>query len=203
MQRAIFKRLYDSAKAPEDLPWAHRDPTAFLSDIVSIRDPVRALDIGCGTGVDSVFLASKRWQVTSLDFMPLALAMTKTRAAAAGVDVTTVEGAVNEWTAPAPFDLIVDASCFHNMPRLERGAYRARLLSWLKPCGEYVLVHFDKRHFFDWRPIGPKRIARPDILAFFAPDLSEHAHHNTLHTGQRFPIGPTFGMNTYWFRRPA
>jgi SAM-dependent methyltransferase len=200
-QRAIFEHLYRQAKRPEDLPWAHREPTAFLPEVVSARAPGRALDIGCGTGVDSVFLASRGWAVTSLDFMTPALAMTRARAEAAGVSVTTAEAAINEWAAPHPFDFIVDAGCFHNMPRSERAAYRARLLSCLPPGGDYVLVHFDKRHALDWRPIGPKRIARPDILAFFAPELTEQAYVRTVHTGQRLPIGPTFAMNTFWLRR--
>jgi len=49
-------------------------PTLFLAEIGQRRKPGRALDIGCGAGTDSVYLAKKVWDVTSLDFMPKALA---------------------------------------------------------------------------------------------------------------------------------
>jgi SAM-dependent methyltransferase len=70
----IFYKIYDWAGSDRSkLPWAHDEPTLFLRDIVAQRGkPGKALDIGCGAGTDSLYLAGKDWDVTSLDFMPAA-----------------------------------------------------------------------------------------------------------------------------------
>lgn len=49
-------------------------PNAFLREIVESRPVGCALDIGCGSGRDAVFLASRGWDVTAVDHLPDALA---------------------------------------------------------------------------------------------------------------------------------
>jgi SAM-dependent methyltransferase len=202
-ENSHFKRIYDKAGRPDKLPWNHTDPTPFLPEAAASRQPARALDIGCGSGVDSVYLASQGWDVTSLDFTPDAIEMTNNRAEEAGVTVSTVRANVLEWSCLDSFDLIVDAGCLHNMamtPEL-RLAYRQQVLSWLAEEGDYVLVHFEKRHPFDWRPIGPKRIRRTEIDEFFAPDMKEHDFRRRTMTRQSIMMGPTFAIGHYWFKR--
>jgi len=48
-------------------------PTAFLEQSVSNLGPGQALDLGCGTGRDAVFLAPLGWEVTAVDILPDAL----------------------------------------------------------------------------------------------------------------------------------
>ena len=83
-EKKTFFATYDWAKSWQDLPWAHDEPTLFLAEICERRKPGRALDIGCGAGTDSVYLAKKGWDVTSLDFMPKALEFTQSRARRGG-----------------------------------------------------------------------------------------------------------------------
>jgi hypothetical protein len=49
-------------------------------------------------------------------------------------------------------------------------------LSWLAADGDFVLVHFGKRHRLDWHPFGPIRATRADVLALYSPELVEIAH---------------------------
>ena len=170
-EETIFKKIYERVEDPDRLPWAHAEPTSFLSDIVTSREPGKAVDIGCGSGVDSVYLAENGWQVTAMDFTAEALEMTRNRAKEAGVELTLIQGDAVTHDLGATFDLVIDAGVLHNMKKHRHQDYRHQLLKWLKPDGEFVLVHFEKRHAFDWRPIGPRRVARQDIQAFFAPEL--------------------------------
>jgi len=200
-EQRTFSAIYRRAGSPGRLPWSHDEPTQFLSAIVSARPPGTAMDIGCGSGVDSVFLAQQGWQVTSIDFMAPALAMTRERCAQAGVITTTVQADVTSWATPQRFDLILDAGVLHNMKPARHAAYRLRILEWLAPAGDFVLVHFLKRHVLDWRPIGPRRRTRADLCRMFAPDLREANYHERLSAGLPIIIGPSMIVATYHFRR--
>jgi SAM-dependent methyltransferase len=201
-EQRSFTMIYNRAKAADKLPWNHREPTHFLSTVAANRPKKgNALDIGCGSGVDSVYLAGQGWNVTSLDFVPDALRMTGERAKKAGIDLNIVQADVTAWNAPQRYDLIVDAGCLHNMKPVRHDAYRRRLMEWLTDDGDFVLVHYLKRHALDWRPVGPTRRSRQWVEAFFAPGLVEKDYLEKTYTGLPIVIGPTMAMSTYWFRR--
>src|SRR5438034_5336187 len=68
--------------------WERAVPPSGLVDLVegpSALPPGRALDLGCGTGTDSVYLALHGWDVTGVDMVPKALAAARRRAVVAGV----------------------------------------------------------------------------------------------------------------------
>ena len=90
--RLTQEMFYKKAKTPKDLPW-HRDtPDGFILDVVATRaKPGRALDLGCGSGVFSVWLAKQGYEVTGLDVIPRAIEMSKERAVAEGSALTTDE----------------------------------------------------------------------------------------------------------------
>src|SRR5512142_3178610 len=56
--------------------------------------PGRALDLGCGSGREAVYLAQQGWEVTGVDGESRALARARERAAAVGVLVNSVHGDV-------------------------------------------------------------------------------------------------------------
>lgn len=203
LERMALRRIYKGAAEADRLPWHHKEPTTFLSEVVQSREkPGRALDIGCGSGIDSVYLASQGWDVTSLDFIPDALTMTRTRADAAGVTLNLIEADAMTWSCPADsFDLIIDGGCLHSKKQSDRPKYKANILNWLAKGGDYVLIHFEKRHSLDWRPIGPRRVSRENILAFLTPELVEKTYKRTVLTGQVIIMGPTITYVTYWFQK--
>ncbi len=205
MSRRLFRMLYDRAKSADDLPWHRTEPPALLVEAVAARQtpPGRALDIGCGSGVFSVWLAERGYDVTAIDFTPAALEMARDRAQKAGADITFHEVDVTTpWEASAPFDVVVDSGCLHCFGApAPRAAYRANVLSWLAPNGDYLLGHFLKRHALDWRPIGPHRFRPERITALFAPDLEQQRQHQATVLRLPLPIGPKIMAGEFWFRR--
>jgi SAM-dependent methyltransferase len=194
--------IYAQAGRAEALPWHRDEPAKLLSEIISARgDPGRALDIGCGSGVDSVYMAQNGWDVTSLDFMPDALRMARERARQARVNITTIQADALEWDAPADtFDLIVDIGCLHSKTGAARRIYRDKIISMLKRGGDYLLLHFERRHFFDWRPVGPRRRTRAQIHTLFEPELIEKQHVRNSMRGPTPLIGLHSSSISYWFR---
>ena len=200
VQRTVFARLYRRAPSVESLPWHREQPPPLLERAVAARADVRgrALDLGCGEGVYSVWLAQQGYAVVGVDFVPAALAAARARAERAGVDVELREGDVVEFASPAPFDVVLDSGCLHHLPGPKVAAYRARLDEWLAPGGDYVLVHFLHRPRIGWIPKGPRHMPRDEAVARFAP-LELRAYDET-EFDVPFPMG-RMRAGVYWFRR--
>lgn len=197
-----FNATYDWAKNWEDLPWSHNEPTVFLSEICRRRKPGKALDIGCGAGTDSVFLASQGWEVTSLDFVAKALEYTQQRAAEQGLSVNPVVADITTWEPPEQYDIVLDHGLLHNMDPVRHDAYRETVMKALAPDGEFVLLHWHPR--YDGQPngkMGPTRVNRADIKSFFAPDLQERFFAREEFEDLTSLVGGGMVQAYYWFRR--
>lgn len=201
-EKQTFRATYDWARTWQDLPWAHEEPTLFLAEICRRRPPGRALDIGCGAGTDSLFLAQMGWDVTALDFMPRALEYTQRRAAEKGLGVRPVEADITEWQPDGRYDLVLDHGLLHNMDPVRHPAYRACLLQALADDGDFVLLH--------WHPrapgqangrMGPRRVDRETINAFLAPDLQERYFACEEFEDLPDVVGGGMTQASYWFRR--
>ena len=197
-----FQAHYAREKAGKPLPWQHAEPNRFLDPITETRDkPGKALDLGCGSGVDSVHLAELGWRVTSLDFMQQALDMTVERAREAGVTIEPVHADVTEWDNDSQFDLLLDSGLLHNMSRDKIAGYRERILQWLQPDGDFVLAHWESRADNDRLRGGARRASRAQLVEFFAPELIEHRFGRLEADGLPARVGPDLSVGFYWFRR--
>jgi SAM-dependent methyltransferase len=103
------------------LPWDTGQPSSELQRVLrrnSIQ-PCRALELGCGTGTNSVWLAQQGFEVTGIDLAPLAVERAEQRAHAAGVKVHFVVADVLHLPDPGgPFGFFFDRGCYHAV-RLE------------------------------------------------------------------------------------
>src|ERR1700757_1582905 len=91
----LFRAMYRVGFTPWD---GHPQPKS-LQDLVEGNDSpalpaATALDIGCGTGDTSIYLAQHGWQVTGVDFVPRALAKARAKAQARQVSVNFVQADV-------------------------------------------------------------------------------------------------------------
>jgi methyl halide transferase len=118
-----------------DIPWDTGIPSSELQQMIRAHKvlPCRALELGCGTGSNSVWLAQQGFEVVGLDIAPVALDQARKRARDAGVSIQFLEADV---LAPpdlgAPFGFFFDRGCYHAVRRDKPTAYApavARLLS--------------------------------------------------------------------------
>lgn len=110
--QAFWEELWTRTLQGQAAKVAARGPSAQLVSVAEELAPGRALDAGCGHGAETLWLASRGWEVTAVDFSASALAHGRAMAAALGEDVaariTWVEGDLATWTAPArQFHLVV------------------------------------------------------------------------------------------------
>jgi SAM-dependent methyltransferase len=202
LDRLVMNKFYSRAKTPHDIPWHRDEPDPFLVDVVRTRArPGRALDLGCGTGSFSVYLAQQGYEVTGLDLFPRALEMGQSRAQRESVDVNWVQADLFDWQPPEPFDLVLDSGCLHSLVGGNLPRYKKQLLSWLAPGGDYVLGHWGKKNALDWLPIGPRRRTRESLVHLFSPELREFRAQQVLMTDIPKPFGPTVLGLAIWFKR--
>jgi SAM-dependent methyltransferase len=148
-------------------PWERDEAPAELVAVAGELAPGRALDIGCGTGRDSVYLAREGWQVTALDDVPRALAAARARGARAGVDVDWRRQDVTRLRdsgLSAGYALLYDRGCYHGLSQAQRDDY-AEGVRWLAGEGASLLL-------FSFGPggprVGPDGATREEIESRFA-----------------------------------
>ena len=194
-----MERVYRKAKKPSDLLWHSNEPSAFLTEAMKLRKGGKALDLGCGAGVFSVYMAKAGFEVTGIDFISEALTMAKQLADREGVAVRWLNEDLLNWKAIEKFDIILDSGCLHTID--DKFRFKGKILEWLANDGDFVLGHFGRRNFFDWRPMGPIRRSKETLTQLFSPELALHKYEARVQENVPLPIGPTVQLQSLWFKR--
>ena len=111
------------------------------------RAPGRAIDLGCGTGTNVVYLAERGWRAVGVDFVGRAIERARRRALDAGVEarVELRRADVTRLGDLGRFDLALDMGCLHSVPSEGRSRYAAWLARSLRPGAPYLLYAFTAR----------------------------------------------------------
>jgi len=74
----------------DEIPWNSKEPPNALVQLVESGQvrPCRAIDLGCGTGNCTIYLASKGFEMTGVDISPTAVKIARENAEKMGVDCT-------------------------------------------------------------------------------------------------------------------
>lgn len=145
-------------------PWDGHPLAAGLRALVeSGLEPGRALDIGCGTGDNCVYLAQHGWQVTGIDYVETAVRRARAKMSAAGVEVTVRRADATRLRSEGVgtgFDLIVDNGCLHGMSDGDRDAYVREVTAVAGPAAHLLLVEFVPGASFGVPGIAPADVER-------------------------------------------
>jgi SAM-dependent methyltransferase len=103
----------ESYASGEPLPWDTGTPDPQLVEMIESRAiaPGRALDIGCGTGTNAIYLAQHGFDVLGVDISEHAV--DKARAKAQGRCRFEVVDFLAAAPAGGPFEFVFDRGCFH------------------------------------------------------------------------------------------
>jgi ubiquinone/menaquinone biosynthesis C-methylase UbiE len=132
-------------------PWDGHPLAQSVRDLVEGTDDTTALpagsalELGCGTGDCSIYLAQHGWNVTAVDFVAKPLERARAKAAAAGAAVDFVQADVTQLSRAgigANFELIVDNGCLHNMSDADRAAYVREISTVAAPGARLLIVAF-------------------------------------------------------------
>lgn len=160
LDRGTFENIY--AGQPR---WEIGRPQRVFLDAAD-RITGSILDVGCGTGENALFFASRGQKVTGIDFLAEPISRARQKAAERGLTATfLVMDALALKELPEVFDSAIDSGLFHVFTDEDQRRFVEGLASVLKPGGRLFLLSFS-----DAEPgeQGPRRLSRKQIENAFA-----------------------------------
>jgi methyl halide transferase len=148
-------------------PWDVKRPDSHLKEIVNntpIR-PCRALELGCGTGTNAIWLARQGFDVTAIDLSATALEHARAKQ---GADACAFVLA-NFFDDPLPgtdFGFVFDLGCLHGFSNVEhRDMLARRIAQCLREGGCWLNIS----SCLDGQAVCPSRLSAAQITAAVEP----------------------------------
>lgn len=119
-------------------------PNRFVERYCSDLEPGTAIDLAAGEGRNAVWLATKGWHVTAVDFSRVGLDKARRLAADHGVtdEVDIVNADALTFEPSEPVDLVVIA--YLQIPAEQQRTALMHAASWLQPGGTILIVAHDR-----------------------------------------------------------
>ena len=110
-EESRFKQRYETGNTPWDL--GRPDPNLIQTVTAVPIKPCMALDIGCGTGDNSIWLSQQGFQVTGIDSLEIAIKKAREKAAKANTGCAFAVGDILKSRIEGTFGFAFDRGCFH------------------------------------------------------------------------------------------
>jgi 2-polyprenyl-3-methyl-5-hydroxy-6-metoxy-1,4-benzoquinol methylase len=176
-QTARFDRGYREGTPP----WVIDEPQPAVVGLErdgGFRGAV--LDIGCGTGEHTVFLAGRGYDVLGADASPAALAWARRRADEKGVAVRFTQVDALDPAGLGVFDTILDSALFHVFGPDDQARYAEGLLGLCEPGAVLHVLALARTDGPAFGPVIPQSAIR---AAFARPGWSVEAIFSTTYGG--------------------
>jgi SAM-dependent methyltransferase len=149
-ERWSFSLAYRRGRMPWDSGVVPPELREFVEG-APVSSPGYALDIGCGTGTNSLYLAHHGWQVVGVDFAGPAIRRANEKLKQAGALTGSARFFCRDASLPQTFDLghtcslFFDLGCLHTIPPERRAGYASGLIRYASPGALYLLYGFAPR----------------------------------------------------------
>jgi 2-polyprenyl-3-methyl-5-hydroxy-6-metoxy-1,4-benzoquinol methylase len=164
-----YKKRYEAG----DTPWDIGKPDFNLIQTINTMaiKPSKVLDIGCGTGNNSIWLSQNKFEVTGVDTSEIAIQKAIEEASRVNVKCTfiVIDFLTNKIEG-GPFDFVFDRGCFHSLTSDEQRKHFAEsVAAHLEKDGLWLSIvgNADEQRDF---PGPPQRTAR-DIVNSVEPNF--------------------------------
>jgi len=160
-------RPWDASYRDGPAPWDIDRPQPAVVRLTSEDGFAGAvLDAGCGTGENTMYLASSGLTVLGVDVADTALDIARARAANRGIAVEFAwADALRLEMLGRTFETVLDSGLFHTFDHDERRAYVASLASVTESEGTVHVLCFGN----DGPDVGPHPVSPEELRVAFAP----------------------------------
>jgi SAM-dependent methyltransferase len=164
MKKWMYEFIYGNRS--NSIPWEEGTHEGLLMLVESGRvKPCRAVDLGCGTARNVVYLAQHGFDVTGVDFIPAAIELGRARARDAEVEANIiVDDLTNLQHINGAFDLLVDYGTLDDLSPPHRDLYMQNILPLTHPGSMFLLVcgewssRWWERLFLDGAALAPGEV---------------------------------------------
>jgi SAM-dependent methyltransferase len=132
----LDREHWDEQYRSREVPWETGRPSAELQRVVAEDAviPCRALEVGCGSGTNAVWLARRGFAVTGIDLSPQAIRRARHRATAPHIEAKFVAGDfLKPGLLTGPFDFFFDCGCYQAVRLADGPAYLRELWRLTRP----------------------------------------------------------------------
>ncbi|MEE2568791.1 methyltransferase domain-containing protein [Pseudarthrobacter sp. J64] len=140
-------RMWDEMYSARPQVWSGRPNPQLVKEAEGLK-PGKALDLGCGEGADSLWLAEQGWTVTAVDVSAVALERAREHASTSGHvhggRISWEQHDLSEWT-PEPEFALVSAQFLHS-PALPWQQALATAAAGVAPGGTLLVVGHHPEH---------------------------------------------------------
>jgi 2-polyprenyl-3-methyl-5-hydroxy-6-metoxy-1,4-benzoquinol methylase len=166
-----MKNRFEERYRNGDTPWDHGTADVNLVDMVKQR-PIpkcKALDVGCGTGNNAIWLARQHFVVTGCDISQTAIEKAKEKASLSDVNCYFfVADFLHEKIPGSTFGFVFDRGCLHSVDTAEeRSMFAKNAASHLKEGGIWLTLtgNADEKH----REDGPPQLTAGELMFAVEP----------------------------------
>src|SRR5262245_41434246 len=160
----------DRYASEEPMPWDTGTPDPMLVEIIEshVIAPGLALEVGCGTGTNAIYLAQRGFEVVGVDIAPLAIE--NARAKAHGRCRFETVDFLSEAAPGGPFQFVFDRGCFHTLDEdHQRARFAQRVALELVEGGVWLSLIGSTEG--PSRDAGPPRRSARDVMNAIEPSL--------------------------------
>jgi SAM-dependent methyltransferase len=164
---------WNESYASGQLPWDTGQPEPLLVEFVTSSGvkPSPTLEIGAGTGTNTIWMAERGFHVLGVDVSPLAVE--RARAKMEGRSLPCRFEALDFLAATppgGPFQFVFDRGCFHVFDEPdERQRFAARVAAALAPGGLWLSLIGSTEG--SSREVGPPRRSAVEVILAIEPAL--------------------------------
>ena len=164
----------------DELGWELGKPRTLLVEYMEkgLLPKGKALDLCCGAGTNTLYLAQNGFDVTGIDISKTAIGIAKKKTLFANVHLDfLIESFVDLSFGDGKFDFVFDMGCFHHVHVEERAKFIAGVHRVLREGGIYMLTCFSYRNGPAWN-----HFTRQQIIGLFSGffELEQIRHNPSL-----------------------
>jgi ubiquinone/menaquinone biosynthesis C-methylase UbiE len=119
----------------------------------------KVLDLCCGAGTNTVYLAKKGFEVTAIDISQRAIEYAREKAKHANAKINfMIQSFVDLSFGDEEFDFVFDMGCFHHVEIVDRSKFIKGIHRVLKKGGDYLLTCFSYKNGPAWNHFTEKQL---------------------------------------------
>lgn len=131
--KQFWQEKFEQGHTPWDRGGVNPQLEAWLAS--GALAPCRVLVPGCGSGYEVAALARAGFEVTALDYAPVAVARTRRLLESSNLKAELAEADVLAWQPERAFDAVYEQTCLCALYPDQWRAYADQVFGWLRPGG--------------------------------------------------------------------